>query len=149
MKGRILKEVPPDFAVVQYFEVCVCEQLGVSHHFVEPQNVGPPPPHSIDTALRKGPWPQTSKTRSLRLCTSDYLFISSANSSTAASAKAGSVRWASISTHLTFEASRWPLMDSIRAALAASSCHSPETVPSIVVFFCPLTCPERKILSWE
>jgi len=59
-KGRISEEIPPDFAVTQYFEVCAFESLGASHHFVKPQNVGPAPPHSIDAALRKGAWPQVS-----------------------------------------------------------------------------------------
>ena len=63
LKGRILKEIPPNFAVALYFEVCASEPLGVSHHSVKPQNIGPPPAHTIDTALRKGPWPQTSKTQ--------------------------------------------------------------------------------------
>jgi hypothetical protein len=53
-KGRISKRVPPDFAVSPYFEVCVSEPLGVAHLFVEPQNMGTPPGHTIDTALRKG-----------------------------------------------------------------------------------------------
>jgi hypothetical protein len=37
-KGRISKKIPPDFAV---------------------------PPHKVDTALRKGAWPQTTRTQFL------------------------------------------------------------------------------------
>jgi hypothetical protein len=64
-KGRISKKIPPDLAVPQYCEVCVPEPLGVSHHFLKPQNIGAPPPHTIDTVLRKGAWPQTARRQSL------------------------------------------------------------------------------------
>jgi hypothetical protein len=57
-KGRISKEIPPDIALPQYFEVCAFEPQGVSHHFVKPQNIGAAPSHTIDAALRKGAWPQ-------------------------------------------------------------------------------------------
>jgi hypothetical protein len=62
----IIKTIPFQFkalyfAVPQFFEVCVSEPLGVSHHFVKPQKTGAPPAHTIDTALRKGAWPQMAQ----------------------------------------------------------------------------------------
>jgi hypothetical protein len=65
LKGRISKKIPLDFAVAQYFGVCVNELLGVSRHFVKPQNIGAPPSHIVDTALRKGPKAQTAKAQFL------------------------------------------------------------------------------------
>jgi hypothetical protein len=61
IRKRELGIYPEDFAVTQYLEVCVCEAFGVSHHFVKPQNIGVPPHHTVDTALRKEAWPQTAR----------------------------------------------------------------------------------------
>jgi hypothetical protein len=61
-KGRILKRIPLDFAVAQYFEVYDSEQLGVSQYLVKPQNFGAAPPNIVDTALRKVALPQTVRT---------------------------------------------------------------------------------------
>jgi hypothetical protein len=32
--------------------------LGVSRHFVKQQNMGSPPTHTVDAALRNGAWPR-------------------------------------------------------------------------------------------
>jgi hypothetical protein len=55
-QGRISKKVPPGRAVTPYFEVCARVPLGVSRHFVKPQNMGSPPSNTVDAALRKGAW---------------------------------------------------------------------------------------------
>lgn len=64
-KGRISKRIPPDFAVPQSFEVCALEPMGISHHLLKPQNIGAPPTHTVDTALRKGAWAQAAKAQFL------------------------------------------------------------------------------------
>jgi hypothetical protein len=48
----------PGPAVAPYFEVCAPVSLGVSPHFVKSQNMGSPPIHTIDAALRNGAWPR-------------------------------------------------------------------------------------------
>jgi hypothetical protein len=60
-QGRISKKIPPAPTVTPYFEVCARMPLGVSRHFVKPQNMGSPPTHTIDAALRNGAWPRTQR----------------------------------------------------------------------------------------
>jgi hypothetical protein len=62
-QNRISKEIPPGTAVTPYFEVCTSVPLGVSRHFVKPQNMGSPPSHTVDAALRKGAWPQDERAK--------------------------------------------------------------------------------------
>ncbi len=63
-KGRISKEIPPGPAVTRYFEVparhrsrsgeaggCASVPLGVSRHFVKPQNIASPPTQTVDATL--------------------------------------------------------------------------------------------------
>jgi hypothetical protein len=64
LKGRISEKVPPGTAVTLYYAVFASAPLRVSRHFAKPQNMGSPPSHTIDTALRKEAWSRrkTAKT---------------------------------------------------------------------------------------
>ena len=50
-KGRISKEIPPGPAMTPYFEVYASVPLAISLHFLNPQNMGSPPTHTVDAAL--------------------------------------------------------------------------------------------------
>jgi hypothetical protein len=60
-RGRISRKIPPGSALTPYFEVYTPVPLGVSRHFLKPQNMGSPPIHTVDAALRNGAWPRIQK----------------------------------------------------------------------------------------
>jgi hypothetical protein len=72
--------------VTPYFEVparhrsrsgeaggCASAPMGVSPHFLKLQNMGSPPSHTIDAALRNGAWPRSEKAS--LLCNRERLVI--------------------------------------------------------------------------
>ena len=58
LKGRISEKIPPGTELTPYYAVFASAPLSVSRHFAKSQNMGSPPSHTIDTALRKGAWSQ-------------------------------------------------------------------------------------------
>jgi hypothetical protein len=60
-QGRISKKIPPGPPATPYLEVYAPGPLGVSRHLVKPQNMGSPPTHTVDAALRNGAWPRNEK----------------------------------------------------------------------------------------
>ena len=51
--------------MTQYFAVYISALLGVSRHFIKPRNIGSPPAHTVDAALRNGALPRNEKVRLL------------------------------------------------------------------------------------